>query len=85
MISPPLLKPVPPGDGNPDFAFLENRPVIFIDGSKQVPLYQGELLTHGTSISGPAIIVRRDTTVFLSDMDTTSVDQFGNLIITISE
>ena len=83
-IDPPQINVLPLGDKEPVQAFLEKRQVFLNEKSESVPLYQGELLTHGNLIVGPAIVVRKDTTVLLSADDSFIVDHLGNLIISIS-
>ncbi len=82
-IDPPSIPASPTGADNPEQAYLEDREVFLTDKPVQVPLYQGELLSPGNSLSGPAIIVRVDTTVYLSDNESAFVDRFKNLIISI--
>jgi len=82
-IDPPSIPASPTGADNPEQAYLEDREVFLTDKPVQVPLYQGELLSPGNSLSGPAIIVRVDTTVYLSDNESAFVDRFNNLIISI--
>jgi N-methylhydantoinase A len=82
-IDPPSISPSPPGEVSPDHAFIENREIILDDEPELVPLYRGELLAHGNSFAGPAIIARKDTTVLLSKTDSLVVDHFGNLITSI--
>jgi N-methylhydantoinase A len=84
-IDPPSIISQPHGHVNPDQAYLEHREVIIIDQPEMVPLYQGESLTHGNSFIGPAIVARKDTTIFISKADTIVVDHIGNLIITVSK
>jgi N-methylhydantoinase A len=83
-IDPPLITSLPKGDAEPDQAFLEAREVFLVEKPELIPLYRGELLTHGNSFAGPAIIARKDTTVFISKADAVVVDHIGNLIISVS-
>jgi N-methylhydantoinase A len=84
LIEPPPLPDYPSRDRNPAQAYLEDRQIFINDGMRNVPMYQGELLSPGNQISGPAIIVRKDTTIYLSENKTIFVDHFSNLIITIA-
>jgi N-methylhydantoinase A len=83
-IDPPSIASLPLGDTNADQAFLEHREVFLDDKPELVPLYQGEILTHGNSFAGPALVARKDTTVLISKGDTVVIDHIGNLIISIS-
>jgi N-methylhydantoinase A len=79
--SPPLqTHPVEGSDPAP--AFIERRPVI-LDVPQQVPFYRGESLRPGNQISGPAIILRNDTTVLLDTCDHARVDGYYNLMIQV--
>lgn len=64
---------------------MEFRPVLLSakDGLETTPFYRGEDLQAGDEISGPAIVVRSDTTIFLRHSDRGTVDAFGNLWIAI--
>lgn len=84
LIEPPSLPEFPFGDRNPAPAYLEDRQVFTSENKRNVPMYQWELLSPGNRLSGPAIIVRKDTTIYLSENKTAIVDRFRNLIISIS-
>jgi N-methylhydantoinase A len=47
------------------------------------PFYQGERLKPGHTMSGPAIVVYKDTTVYLPLGDRAHVDEYFNLIMEI--
>lgn len=49
----------------------------------QVPFYNGARLRCGAFVNGPAVIVRRDTTVYLSPADHATVDRQLNLVIEV--
>ncbi|RPI86538.1 MAG: hydantoinase/oxoprolinase family protein [Chloroflexi bacterium] len=73
---------------DPSSALLQTRQVI--TGQNQsgpvisdVPHYRFELLQPGNHISGPALIVREDTTVFVPANDKAVVDPYGNILISI--
>ena len=68
---------------DPSPAWIENRNVVF-EMTESVPFYQGECLRPGNRLSGPAIIIRSDTTILLDHGDTASVDGYHNLIIQVS-
>jgi N-methylhydantoinase A len=84
LVEPPSLPEFPFGDLNPAQAYLEDRQVFTSENISNVPMYKGELLSPGNQLSGPAIIVRKDTTIYLSENKTSFVDRFSNLIISIS-
>jgi N-methylhydantoinase A len=79
---PPLVK-LPAGDSSPDHALLEVRPVM-LDMESAVRFYRGESLRPGNTITGPAIIVRSDTTILLDVGDTMRVDGYQNMIIDVA-
>lgn len=83
-VPPPLIPKYPVMDKEPTQAFIEKRLVHLNRGQAEVPLYQGELLNPGNGSAGPAVIVRKDTTVFLDEGDDWEVDQHNNLIISIN-
>jgi N-methylhydantoinase A len=84
IIDPPALSTSPIRGENPGLAYLGDRQAFLEDEPRPVPLYQGELLTSGNTLFGPAIVVRKDTTVYLTEKDLVYVDHYGNLVISIS-
>ena len=71
-------------DPSPEHALFDQRPVFLASSPPRLlPLYQGESLRTGNRIPGPALIVRRDTTIFIGETDSALVDPFLNLTITI--
>jgi N-methylhydantoinase A len=81
----PRLNPRPIGPPDPHPAFIENRTVCLASGPTEVPLYQGERLTPGNQIIGPALVLRPDTTILIGPTDQASVDTYHNLIIQIGK
>jgi N-methylhydantoinase A len=66
-----------------DAALLEKRDVLFAQGKLSTPLYRAEALRPGNRLTGPAVIVRSDTTILLTPSDKAGVDGLGNLLIEI--
>jgi N-methylhydantoinase A len=83
IVIPPHLTCQPLEETSPSDAFKYSRVVIFPSGQQEIPFYQGELLKPGNIISGPAIVLRVDTTILIGPGDSGSVDSFGNLIVEI--
>jgi N-methylhydantoinase A len=83
LIDPPPLTKHPLGNDNPLHAFLRDQMALINDDLQNVPLFDGEMLDPGNVLSGPAIVVRKDTTVFLPENHNAIVDQLANLIISI--
>ena len=54
-----------------------------VDGSFEAVLYDGALLETGMSFAGPAIIEAAGATVVVNPGSQASVDQFGNVVVTI--
>jgi N-methylhydantoinase A len=81
-VPPPPLKPHPIEGPDPSAALIERRRVT-LDTLEQVPFYQGALLRPGNQISGPAIIIRNDTTVLLGARDQARIDGYLNLIVRV--
>jgi N-methylhydantoinase A len=78
---PPQLHPQPLEGEDAGAALLETRLVLFEDGEHATPFYRAEALRPGNLITGPAVIVRADTTVLLGPSDSSRMDGFGNLWI----
>ena len=81
----PILPTNEPGDGDASAALLGLRPVVLSTGPAEAPLYDGAALHPGYVLPGPAIVVYKDTTVFLSTGDRAVVDRHFNLIVQIGE
>jgi N-methylhydantoinase A len=47
----------------------------------ETPIYDGEQLPVGSQMRGPVLLLRKDTTIYISRSDSVKVDDFGNLII----
>jgi N-methylhydantoinase A len=85
-----LPKPVvqtlrPHNKKTPAEALLEYRPVYFgLDaGEVSTPVYRREKLLAGDSVAGPALIEEHASTTVVCEGDSLTVDQFGNLSISI--
>jgi N-methylhydantoinase A len=83
--SPPEIPTSKQGDGDPSTAFLEHRLAVVSNQQVEIPLFHGELLKPGDQFPGPAIIVRKDTTVYLPRDSAVLVDQFLNLAISFAK
>ncbi|MBU1626866.1 hydantoinase/oxoprolinase family protein [bacterium] len=59
-------------------------PVVLSCGLEKIPFYSVESLRPGHQIRGPAIILYKDTTVFLEGNDNAFTDDYCNLIIDVS-
>ncbi len=79
----PVLPAAEPGDPDALAALLGQRPVVLPTGLTAAPLYDGAALRPGHAIAGPAIVVYKDTTVFLSAGDRAAVDRRFNLVVSI--
>jgi N-methylhydantoinase A len=64
---------------------LGRREVYFQpDSPEEIPFFRGEALQPGNRITGPAIIVRADTTILLGKGDQGEVDVYLNLMIQVA-
>jgi len=64
-------------------ALFDQRLVVLATGPREIPFYNGPDLRPGHRITGPAIIVHPDTTVFLDAGDRLAMDEYKNLIIDV--
>lgn len=66
-------------------ALIGRQPACFdvASGMIETPVYRRDALAPGTRLSGPAIIVQRDTTTVLRPRHGCTVDAQGNLIIAL--
>ena len=54
-----------------------------VDGRFEAVIYDGALLETGMAFAGPAIIEESGATIVVNPGSTASVDQFGNIVVTI--
>lgn len=83
-VQPPSLERQQNHNSDSREAFLEHRLMIFPEGKRRVPCYAGEKLRCGHELTGPALVVRPDTTILLAEGDTAYVDAYLNLIIEVA-
>ncbi|MDH5296680.1 MAG: hydantoinase/oxoprolinase family protein, partial [Nitrospirota bacterium] len=82
-VTPPPIPTAPLGSADPTAARWEERPVVLGQGIQLVPHYWGNRLCPGHEISGPAILVLEDTTVYLGPTDQAHVDAYANILIQV--
>ncbi len=82
-VDPPIIPKVCPVPSDASSALWKEGSVVFEDGMKTIPHYWRSRLKPGHRISGPAIILSEDTTVFLNQQDDCSVDEYDNLLVTV--
>ncbi len=84
IVPKPPFPRAPLGMEDPAEASLGKRPFVQINGRvSPEPVYQGDQLKPGHVLRGPAIVVYKDTTVFLPSGDCARVDEYFNLIVEI--
>jgi N-methylhydantoinase A len=82
VIAAPVLPVYPDQGADARQAFLRTAPVYLAESEPAAtPFYAGELLQPGNRISGPAVIVRADTTILLWPKDQVEVDSHLNLVL----
>jgi N-methylhydantoinase A len=72
-------------------AHLGNYPVYLEKNSQYsagltptlIPFYRPDQLAEGTEFWGPAVLVRKDTTILIPQHDKLSIDEFGNIFINL--
>jgi len=85
FVSTPRLKRMELVDSNPIDSLIDFREVFLEHGKQGIPCYRGESLLPGNKIKGPAMVIRKDTTILFGESDTALVDQWGNLDINIGK
>jgi N-methylhydantoinase A/oxoprolinase/acetone carboxylase beta subunit len=68
-------------DSNPGLAFMKNQPLFFGWEKFETPVFIRERLHPGNEVSGPALVVDRESTTFLPPGYRLEVDGLMNLII----
>jgi N-methylhydantoinase A len=79
----PEIKPAPRGGSDPTPAIIGTRAIYLTSTPRNIPVYDGEKLSPGNRIPGPALIIRPDTTILIGDLDTGTVDMYHHLILDI--
>ena len=76
---------------DPGAALLDYRPVVLPlvstedqASATKIPLYRYESLQPGNIVTGPALIIRSDTTILIGRGDEALVDGFLNLLVSIA-
>ena len=82
-ITPPSVTKNSLESADASLARWEERPVVLSEGIQDVPHYWGNRLRPGYEISGPAILVLDDTTVFLGATDQARIDAYSNIAIDV--
>jgi N-methylhydantoinase A len=82
-VKPPPIPTRSFGAADPTAAKWVERPVVLGEGIQMVPHYWGNRLSPGHEISGPAILVLDDTTVYLGPADQAHVDAYSNILIQV--
>jgi N-methylhydantoinase A len=83
----PVTKPAPaplPNTGAKVEATSARKVYFYQLGFRDTKIYRSEALGPGTSIAGPAIVERPDTTIVVGPGQRLDVEPFGNMIITLN-
>ncbi len=83
MVMPPTLPRYQADLPDMTRAFWCERPIVLHGIVQNVPHYRGSSLETGHHLEGPSIIVQDDTTIYLGETDSASVDQYHNLVIEV--
>ena len=84
-VAPPSIPRQPLGSADPSSAKWEERPVVLGHGVFSIPHFWGKSLRPGHQVSGPAILVLDDTTVYLGPHDKAMIDAYSNIIIDVGD
>ena len=79
----PALPEAPPARGTPRPA--ATRPVRFVSGLRDTPVFRRETLGAGAELTGPAIVEEASTTTVLLPGDRLAVHPTGSLVIAVGE
>jgi N-methylhydantoinase A len=84
-VRPPPLPQAEIGPPDPAQALDGHRSLVTGGDVAQVPFYRGERLRPGQVMTGPAVVVQKDTTIFLSRGDRARVDGRYNLVVEVGK
>lgn len=79
---PPISKTTGAGP-DPHAAFIDRRIVVFENKELLTPFFRGDDLRPENQITGPAVVVRSDTTIIIGPYDNAVVDPLNNLHIQV--
>jgi N-methylhydantoinase A len=82
-VSPPDFPALPLAGSDSSHAIMGTFGVYLTDEMTAVPFYNADLLLPGNRISGPAILLRSDTTILLKPESNAYMDEYLNLVISI--
>ena len=82
-VTPPPLTASVVGPADASSAKGEERPVVLSHGIQMVSHYWGNRLRPGHEVSGPAILLLDDTTVYLGPTDHAKIDAYSNILIDV--
>ena len=80
----PRITPQPAGTPDPSAARMGETEVVFASGPAVTPFYRRENLESGALVEGPALVVQTDTTIVVPPGWGGPVDQYGNLVLTLT-
>jgi 5-oxoprolinase (ATP-hydrolysing) len=63
---------------------LQTAAVYFEEGLQDTPVYTLELLTPGTEIAGPAVIIDRNSTMVVEPQCVATMTERGDIVIKVS-
>jgi len=83
----PSLPRIEPGGPDPSRALKGQRRVFVpeLESFESIPVYDGHALRAQNIISGPALVERVDTTLFISNNFTGRVDELGSIALQTKE
>ena len=83
-VEKPDLEKKPYSGPDTSQASVGSTQVTFSTGTQVAHMYDRSLMTPGNHIKGPALLLQMDSTIVLSPRWSGTIDEFGNLIATIS-
>ncbi len=84
VMDKPRITPQPAGEPDPSAARMGETEVVFASGPAVTPFYRRESLESGALVEGPALVVQTDTTIVVPPGWGGPVDQYGNLVLTLT-
>ncbi|MEW6261666.1 MAG: hydantoinase/oxoprolinase family protein [Thermodesulfobacteriota bacterium] len=75
------IEPIPAAVAGPESARKGSRPVYSSHGFRETPVYDRAGLTHGHSLSGPALVESDHTTLLIQTGWRLTIDQYDNVLL----
>jgi len=83
VLNKPVIPSYPIEEKIPKSAFLGTREIVCEEKIRNASVYEVHQLVPGNKIRGPAILIQKDSTIFIGKDDFGEMDSFRNVILNV--